>query len=62
MCSRLLILASFLSLSFAQTCTANDALATQMQQIQQIALQQQSQLSSLGQAQTWNVANQYATL
>lgn len=61
MFSKFYILVSFLSITFAQTCTPNDALANQMQQIQQIALEQQAQLANLGQAQTWNVANQYAT-
>ena len=48
-------------ISFAQSCTGNDALANQMQQIQQVALNQQTQLASLANAQTWNVANQQAT-
>lgn len=48
------------SISFAQTCSYNDALATQMQQIQQIALNQQTQLANLAYAQTWDVANGYA--
>ena len=46
---------------YSQACNANDALTTQMQQIQQIALNQQTQLSNLAYAQNWNTANQYAT-
>jgi hypothetical protein len=55
------ILASFISVSFAQSCVYNDALATQMQQIQQIAVNQQTQLANLAYAQTWDAANGYAT-
>jgi hypothetical protein len=52
-----LILASYLSVAFAQSCVYNDGLVTQMQSIQSIALNQQTQLANLAYAQTWDAAN-----